>query len=63
MSAFRTAIEQLAAKEMATDDPRFSSMAFYGGNMDDAYWGGRRDGEISLARTLLAILKGDDEEE
>lgn len=30
---------------------------FAGGNIDDAYYGGYRDGEISLAREVLAYLE------
>jgi len=63
MHQLRTALEQLANNEMVIDDPKFDPTDWYKGDADDAYYRGMKDGEIGLARTLIAILKGDDEEE
>jgi len=43
----------LAARDIVGEDPEFSPQDFSGGNYDDAYWMGVKDGETSLARTLL----------
>lgn len=38
------------------EDPGCIIDDFAGGNVDDAYYGGTRDGEILLARDILALL-------
>lgn len=38
------------------EDPSCLIDDFAGGNIDDAYYGGTRDGEIQLARDILALL-------
>jgi len=39
-----------------TDEEDFCPCDFSGGNYDDAYSGGRKDGETSLAREILDQL-------
>jgi hypothetical protein len=46
-------IKELAEKEMGSDSDDFDPSD--GGNYDDAYSLGKRDGEIGLARELLSM--------
>lgn len=41
------------------DSEDFNVDDYAGGNIDDAYCGGFRDGQINLARELLELLKND----
>lgn len=46
-------LKSLAARKAWNDDPEFMAIEYAGGNIDDAYYGGRSDGEIAMARELL----------
>ena len=46
-------LQELAAKEGWSDDDPFVIDDYAGGNVDDAYYAGTRDGERMLARELL----------
>jgi len=47
-------LEEIAARTTWTDDlEEFNPYDMSGGNYDDAYYGGNRDGETELARLLL----------
>ncbi len=46
-------LEQLAAKDLPKDS--FNVFEEAGGNFDDAYRMGHRDGEVSLARRVIAM--------
>ena len=46
-------LEELAAQTCWCDDEDFVVDDYAGGNVDDAYSGGNRDGEVELARSLL----------
>lgn len=48
-------LEDIAKCETWTDDEDFNPYDFSGGNYDDAYWSGRNDGRIAVARELLNI--------
>jgi hypothetical protein len=52
-----TRLEELASKTAWSDDPEFNAWEFSGNNFDDAYAGGVQDGEILLARELLAMIR------
>jgi len=43
-----------------SDDPDFMVDDYAGGNIDDAYYGGVRDGEVLLARELLGIINSNE---
>lgn len=49
----KTKLEKLAQRECWCDKEYFVVNYCAGGNVDDAYWSGSRDGETALARTLL----------
>ena len=49
-------LKVLAAKTAACDDEDFTAYDYCGGNYDDAYDVGSEDGEILLAREILADL-------
>lgn len=49
-------LKNLAAMEAACDDEEFNPYDVSGGNFDDAYYAGSVDGEILLAREILADL-------
>ena len=51
-------LEKLAARTCWNDDKDFMVDDYAGGNIDDAYYGGNRDGETDLARELLAEFGG-----
>lgn len=51
--ALKKKLKEMAAEECWSDDLDFIVNDFAGGNVDDAYDGGVRDGEIGLARRLL----------
>lgn len=51
-------LEKLAKKETLCDsDPDSVVYDYCGGNVDDAYCMGQKDGEIYLAREVLEALK------
>jgi hypothetical protein len=62
-------IEELANKKDVMDNygedgkdkdgDFFEPYSIYGGNLDDAFYGGQSSGEIQLARQLMDILKPD----
>jgi hypothetical protein len=54
MNELKLYLETLAKKIAWYDDEDFSPSDYAGGNYDDAYSGGCDDGEINLARELLA---------
>ncbi len=49
-------LKEEASHQCWCDDKGFSICDFSGGNIDDAYYGGCRDGESLLARDLLKIF-------
>lgn len=49
-------LEELAGKQSVGDKDDFEAYSYSGGNVDDAYEMGMRDGEIYLARELLALF-------
>lgn len=49
-------LRKLAKQQAWADNPDYLVVECAGGNIDDAYVGGCRDGEIFLARALLDIL-------
>jgi hypothetical protein len=51
-------LKKLAAEETIFDseDEDVVIDDYAGGNVDDAYWRGTRDGETSLARDILVAL-------
>lgn len=58
---FITKLKKLAASDAWVDelDEEGSDVTiddFAGGNVDDAFWGGHRSGEIQLARDVLSEL-------
>jgi hypothetical protein len=59
LSKLKETLQKLAAKPAWFDDEEFMVDDYAGGNMDDAYQGGVRDGRVELARELLAILNED----
>lgn len=42
--------------ECGAEDDVFNPYDMWGGNADDCYWGGTKDGAITLAREVLAAL-------
>lgn len=38
----------------------FSPYDHFGGNMDDAYWGGVEDGRIQLAEELMELINNNE---
>ena len=46
-------LEELAKKEIWTDDDDYNPCEYSGYNFDDAFRGGREAGEVELARELL----------
>lgn len=49
-------LKELAAKELNLDPNDPWSCTADLGNQDDAYWGGKEDGQIQLAREILLDL-------
>lgn len=49
-------LKKLAETEAACDDEEFNPYDVSGGNFDDAYYAGSNDGEILLARQIIADL-------
>ena len=49
-------LKHLAADTAWCDDADFLVDDYAGGNEDDAYYGGYRDGEILLARAVIQAL-------
>ena len=52
---------KLGERECWSDEKWFSANECSGGNPDDAYYGGCRDGETLLAREVLAVLRPEGE--
>ena len=50
----------LAARIAWSDDKEFMAMDRAGGNIDDAYAGGDRDGETLLARAIMETIPKED---
>ena len=51
-----TKLKELAETKCWSDDPDFMTDDYAGGNIDDAYAGGERAGEILMARWVLGEL-------
>lgn len=49
----KTKLELLAKRECWVHDEDFNPMEYSGANYDDAYYGGREDGEAILAKDIL----------
>jgi hypothetical protein len=49
-------LKKLAAQKAWCDNDNFNALDYSDGNFDDTYDGGFRDGEIQLAREILAEL-------
>ena len=64
MDELTTLLKTLAGKQTAVEvaledgEEYFSPYEASGGNFDDAYYMGTEDGQIQLARTVLAHLEG-----
>lgn len=52
-------LKKLAATDCSFDNEDFNAYDYSGGNYDDAYYMGSTDGEISLAREILADMEAD----
>lgn len=50
-------LKETASRGVCYEDDDFNPMDQFGGNMDDAYWGGCQDGRVELARELLKYVK------
>jgi hypothetical protein len=59
VGGLKTHLEKLAERECWCDDVGFCPMEYAGGNYDDAYYGGKRDGRAELAREVLEELEAD----
>lgn len=53
MQQLKELLGELAKRESWSDDPYFCPTEQSGGNYDNAYWSGQKDGETDLARRLL----------
>ncbi len=53
---FVAELKRLAERECWCEDKDFSLSEYCGGNYDDAYYGGRHDGEALLAKETLKEL-------
>lgn len=49
-------LKTLARRETWDESEDFNPYDMYGGNIDDAYYGGQRDGKTELARDILTGL-------
>lgn len=49
-------LKKLAEKGCWSDNEDFAIDDYAGGNVDDAFYGGERSGEITLARDILDFL-------
>lgn len=49
-------LKKLARETAWSDNEEFMVDDYAGGNEDDAYYGGQRDGEIALARKILTSM-------
>lgn len=58
MKNYKAYLEELAADEAWYDAEAFIVDDYAGGNEDDAYYGGVRDGQIKIAREILEYVKG-----
>lgn len=59
LDAIFALIKETAARECWPDDPEFMVYDYCGGNMDDAYEGGRDTGEVMFARRLQKLIGGE----
>lgn len=50
-------LKKQASEGLPHEDADFTSYDQYGGNMDDAYWGGMDAGECSLANDIVTKAK------
>jgi len=50
-------LKKLAAEGCCSEDEDFNAYDYSGGNFDDAYYAGTSDGEISLAREIIADME------
>lgn len=53
MKELKKLLEMLANRVTWNDSVDFDPQDFSGGNFDDAYYGGLKDGSTDLARTIL----------
>lgn len=49
-------IKEMAIKEIASDEEDFMVNDYAGGNIDDAYYLGFEDGQVSFARSIVEAL-------
>jgi len=49
-------LQAKAGTKVASDNDDFNAYDYSGGNYDDAFDQGQRDGEVQYARELLALL-------
>jgi len=59
LDAIFTLIKETATRECWPDDPEFMVYDYCGGNIDDAYAGGRDAGEVMFARLLQKLVEGE----
>ena len=52
-------IKEMAIKEIASDEEDFMVNDYAGGNIDDAYYLGFEDGQVSFARSIVEALGGE----
>ncbi len=56
MEEIKKELQELSTRKTWEDEEEFDVNGFSGGNIDDAYYGGQKDGETNLAKRLLEIL-------
>ena len=49
-------LREIAREEVWDDNEDFIVDDYAGGNVDDAFYGGQRSGEASMARTVLTMI-------
>ena len=57
MEKLKLKLQELAKRTCWNDNEDFNAMDYSGGNFDDAYYGGEKDGQTELAREILEMLK------
>lgn len=50
-------LNKLSSRRVSDSDEEFIPYDAFGGNMDDAYYGGRDDGETDLASEILLEIE------
>lgn len=50
-------LKRIASREANSDDGGFCVDDIAGGNVDDAFWAGKEEGETLLARYLLTLCE------